>query len=77
MNLKSVKKFNFIQSTTDGQSCHQKIKLNGNTIYEEIVNCPDPIDGQVGIFVTGDDYRVLDGQLRNFKFFTSQENSKK
>lgn len=63
-------KFQFIQSTSDGINCVQQLKLNGEQIWDNQLSCPAPLQGGQGIWMTGDDSRVLDGEIKNFKFFT-------
>jgi len=58
------------QLTDDGIDCTQEIKLNGETIWVEELTCPPKFEKELNIHMCGDDERVLDGQIRNFKFFT-------
>ena len=68
-NFLLIIKFQFIQSTSDGIMCTQKLNFNENTIWEQNLNCPKRLD-QPGIYITGDDSRVTAGQIKNFKFYT-------
>jgi len=63
-------KFQFIQRTSDGITCDQQLKLNGEQIWDNQLSCPAPLQGGQGIWMTGNDSRVLDGEIKNFKFFT-------
>ena len=59
-----------IQTTEDGERCTQILKLNESVIWETTLNCPSILHGSQGIYATGDDRRVFQGQMRKFKFFT-------
>ena len=63
-------KFQFIQKTMDGETCFQQLKLNEEQLWSETNRCAEIMNGEKGIYMTGDESRVLAGQIRNFKFFT-------
>ena len=58
--------------TDDGVDCTQKIKVNGEEIWKEKLTCPPKFEEEMNIHMCGDDTRVMDGQIRNFKFFTHE-----
>jgi len=67
-------KFQFIQSSSDGINCVKQLKLNGEQIWNSKLTCPAIKQGEQGIWMTGQQYpeyyRLLDGQIKNFKFYT-------
>lgn len=67
-----MNKFQFIQITDDGINCTQKLNLNDELIWENQLECPLKYEDEKNIYMCGDDTRVLNGQIQNFKFFTHQ-----
>ena len=63
-------KFQFIQTTSDDINCLQTLKLNETVIWENQLTCPTKYEAENNIYMCGDDSRVLNGKIRNFKFFT-------
>ena len=64
-------KVQMIQTTDDGISCTQKLNVNQNSVWQQNIICPSKLPGDQHIYTTGDDVRVFNGQIRNFKFFTN------
>ena len=58
-----------IQSTDDGIKCKQELIINGESIWNRVVDCPPIKNGALGIYLCGD-LEPVDAQVRNFKFFT-------
>ena len=61
-----------MQITDDGINCIQKIYVNDNKIWEIRLTCPPKFEAAMDVHMCGDDTRVMDGQIRNFKFFTHE-----
>ena len=70
INYHEMNKFQFIQITDDGINCTQKVNLNDNLIWENQLACPPKYEGENNIYMCGEDSRVFNGQIKNFKFFT-------
>ena len=69
-NCSPSQKYEFIQTTDDGVTCNQQLRLNEETIWENELGCPMKLTGEQGIYMACNDSRVLQGQIKNFKFFT-------
>ena len=54
----------------DGPMCEMEILVDDNSIARLSLECPDILPGEQGIYMCGNDSRVLDGQIRNFQFFS-------
>ena len=59
-----------MQITDDGVNCDHKIFVNGEKISHWLLTCPPKYEKEMNVHMCGDDTRVMDGQIRNFKFFT-------
>ena len=65
-----MKKFQIIQRTSDGITCYQKVKINGNTIWAFQLACPVKYTLENNVWLTSDNIYTLDGQIKDFKFST-------
>ena len=63
-------KVQLIQSTHDGRSCRQELKINNQYVWQKTVPCPSLKTGIQDIYTCGNSYVPLNAQIKNFKFFT-------
>ena len=63
-------KVQLIQSTHDGRSCRQELKINDQYVWQKTVPCPSLKIGIQEIYTCGNSYVPLNAQIKNFKFFT-------
>merc|ERR1712126_627223 len=63
-------KVQLIQSTHDGRSCRQELKINDQYVWQKTVPCPSLKTGIQEIYPCGRSYVPSNAQIKNFKFFT-------
>ena len=63
-------KLQLIQSTYDGQSCRQSLKVNDRYVWQKHVRCPTVKPGVQEIYTCGSSTDQSKAQIRNFKFFS-------
>ena len=66
-------KFQIIQSTADGSTCKQEIKIRDLTVWEESINCPNMNTHTKAIYMSGGSrggWNSPDAEVRNFQFKT-------
>ena len=63
-------KAQMIQSTNDGKTCRQSIKINGLYVYQKTLTCPSLKSGVKEIYATGSQADSSKSQIRKFQFFS-------
>ena len=69
-----IKKYQFIQSTSDGINCHQVVKFDDQKFKEIQLSCPPKYDQETSVWMSAGNNNSgntpLNGQIKNFMFFT-------
>ena len=68
--MKNRWKLQVIQSSNDGVNCKQEIRINGKSIWSQSLKCPLTMKDTQQIYLTANDERVPDAEVKNFRFFT-------
>ena len=63
-------KVQLIQTTHDGNSCRQDLKINGRYVWQKLLSCPSLKRDVLDIYTTGQPTDGSRSQIKNFKFFT-------
>ena len=64
-------KVQLIQSTDDGRSCRQELKINDRSVWQKNLACPTMKSGIQEIYTCGNSYVPTNDQMKNFKIFTN------
>ena len=61
----------------DGVNCNMKVEVNDDTVWlVQDRDCPPKFEEKLDVYMSGDDDRKddrpMDGQIRNFNFFTHE-----
>ena len=63
-------KVQLIQSTHDGKSCRQKLRINDRSVWQKRLDCPPLKTGVQHIYTTGPYIYTAGTLIKNFKFFS-------